>query len=70
MNSFSVEQFDVVVKILRNIVESSFKDEQRRQEFRENNDYDDEIEATFQKDVGVMFVLNNNSKLICSGFDK
>ena len=60
MNSFSVEQFDVVANILRNIVESSSKDEQRRQEFRENNvnDYDEEIEAAFQKHVGVVFVLN------------
>ncbi|XP_065887455.1 importin-5-like isoform X2 [Dysidea avara] len=57
VNSFSVEQFDVVVKILRNIVESSFKDEQRRQEFRENNDYDDEIEATFQKDASTNELL-------------
>ena len=52
MNCFSVEQFDVMASILKNIVESSFKDEQKRQEFRENNDYDEEVEPAFQKHVG------------------
>ena len=72
MKSFSLEQFVVVANIIRNIVESSFKDEQRWQEFRGKNvnDYDEETEAAFQKLVGVVFVLNNNNKLICSGFDK
>ncbi|XP_065887450.1 importin-5-like isoform X2 [Dysidea avara] len=51
VKSFSLEQFVVVANIIRNIVESSFKDEQRWQEFRGKNvnDYDEETEAAFQK---------------------
>ena len=42
----------MMASILKNIVESSFKDEQKLQEFRENNEYDEELEAIFQKQVG------------------
>ena len=52
MNCFSVEQFEVMASILKNIVESSFKDDQKRQEFIEDDKYDEELEAVFQKHVG------------------
>jgi len=46
-----VEQFDVAANILRNIVELSFREEQRRQERREGDDYDEDVEVVLQKEV-------------------
>jgi len=54
VNSFSVEQFDVVSNILKNIMESLFRKEQQCQARREGGDYDDEVEAVLQKEVFVI----------------
>ena len=57
MNSFSVEQFDVVASILKNIVESSLREEHWRRERREGDCYDADVEVvSLQKEVHIILI--------------
>ena len=55
-NCFTAEQYNKLVEILKNHMETRFTNEKQRQEKRKDIDYDEEVEEALEEEVG--YTLN------------